>query len=370
MAKDKKQKVKDNVEKEEKKPNFFKKVWYSIDKLDKYSELASYGIKSSLKYMLIFILVLSAIVSILQLYKTDEQVKKIANTISEKSPEFEYKDGKLSVDWQGETTDDDFGLVIVDTNTDDEDKIKEYEDKIQQESNAVLILKDKAILIQPSGVGSSRIRSDNKYEDLAKDLDLTEFNKEELIDHINGTGMYKLYGNLFFTLILEAIVVYIINMFAYVLLLALIGYMVEKILKLHIKFSAIFNMSIYALTLSMLLEIVYRIANSIWGYKMDAFSVMYVLIASIYIIAALFNIRDDMNKKQKELQKIRDAEKDVREEMDKKLEEEQKEENRRKEEKQNEKNNDTNDNKNEKNEKDKNSKDDKKLNDGETPQEA
>ena len=36
-----------NEKKDEMKKGFFKKVWYSIDKIDKYSELSAEGLKSA-----------------------------------------------------------------------------------------------------------------------------------------------------------------------------------------------------------------------------------------------------------------------------------------------------------------------------------
>ena len=35
--------------------NFFKKIWYSIDKIEKYPELSAEGFKSAIKYLAILI---------------------------------------------------------------------------------------------------------------------------------------------------------------------------------------------------------------------------------------------------------------------------------------------------------------------------
>ena len=44
--------INENAEKENKelKKGFFKKVWYSIEKIEKYSELSAEGLKSAIKY--------------------------------------------------------------------------------------------------------------------------------------------------------------------------------------------------------------------------------------------------------------------------------------------------------------------------------
>ena len=41
------------------KKGFFKKIWYSIDKIEKYPELSAEGFKSAIKYLAILIVILA-----------------------------------------------------------------------------------------------------------------------------------------------------------------------------------------------------------------------------------------------------------------------------------------------------------------------
>ena len=136
-----------NKEKNEMKKGFFKKVWYSVDKIDKYSELSAEGIKSAIKYLAILMLIIGLISSAATIYKTNLKVEEIAKYIDEKAPELTYKDGTLTVDSLDTITDENenFGKVIIDTNTDDEQKINQYVNDANEE-NAVIILKNKLIL--------------------------------------------------------------------------------------------------------------------------------------------------------------------------------------------------------------------------------
>ena len=51
-----------NTEKKERK--FFKKVWYSITKLEKYPEMATEGVVKAIKYIMILVMILSCISSL------------------------------------------------------------------------------------------------------------------------------------------------------------------------------------------------------------------------------------------------------------------------------------------------------------------
>ena len=125
--------------------------------------------------------------------------------------------------------------------------------------------------------------------------------------------MSKLYLNLFLVLFMYAFAMYLINTLFYVILISTIGYLATMILRLKIRYVAIFNMGIYSITLSTILNMLYIGLNAFYPYKIGYFEVMYVLIASIYMIAAIFILKMEFDKKQG--QKIVEVEKEVKEEM-------------------------------------------------------
>lgn len=315
----------DNENKELKK-GFFKKVWYSIDKIDKYSELSAEGFKSAIKYFAILILIIGVMASLASIYKTVIKVNEISKYISEKAPELTYKDGTLSVDSQDRITDEDndFGKVIIDTNTDDEQQINQYINEANEEENSVVILKNKLIL-KESGLTQT---VNYEYKDLFGELGITEFNKQDIVNYLSGSNMIKIYTNLFLTLFIYAFAIYFINTLFYVIMIGAFGYLITMILRLKIRFVAIFNMAIYAITLPTILNMIYIIINTLFNYQINYFEVMYVLIASIYIIAAIFILKTEFDKKQGEVQKIVEVEKEVREDAETQEQEKEKEENK------------------------------------------
>ena len=141
------------VENKELKKGFFKKVWYSIDKIERYAELSAEGLKSALKYLAMLILVIGVIAAASTIYKTSLVVNKISQYIDQNIPNLTYSENTLKVENSEAIIDEneEFGKIIVDTNTDDEQQINKYVSDVKDEENAVIILKNKLIL-KTSGV--------------------------------------------------------------------------------------------------------------------------------------------------------------------------------------------------------------------------
>ena len=77
-----------------------------------------------------------------------------------------------------------------------------------------------------------------------------------------------------------------------------------------------FVISIYALTLSIILSTIYTAVYSLTGFVIEYFNAMYLLIAYIYVIAAILIIKSDIIKQHVELQKIYKVEAQVKKELE------------------------------------------------------
>lgn len=303
------------------KKGFFKKVWYSINKIEKYSELSAEGFGKAIKYLVILVVMLSLVSAIGTVYRTSIEVKNIAQYINEKSPELTYSNEVLTVESQEPIIDENenFGKVIIDTNTDDDQKINEYLNSVKDE-NAIIILKNKLILKEIGLQGTTNYN----YKELFGEMGITEFNKQNLVDYLNGSAMMSLYINLVLALFVYAFIIYFINTLFNIIVISVFGYLTTIILKLKIRYVAIFNMAVYAITLPTILDILYVGINAFYKYSIDYFDVMYILVASIYMIAAIFILKSEFNKKQGEVQKIVEVEKQIKEEMKEREKEEEK----------------------------------------------
>lgn len=302
------------------KKGFFKKIWYSIDKIDKYSELSAEGLGRAFKYLVILMLILAGIASIRNVYVTAKTIDQVASYIDKTVPELNFKDGKLSVETEKAIIDDEaeLGRVIIDTNVEDKETINKYIEDVNEEESAIIILKDKVIM---KGIGTTQ--STTNYSELFKNMENVQINnKQELIDYIKNPNLML---NVFFVYFISFFIAYMFNALIYIVFISIFAYLATIILRLKMRYVAVFNMVIYAITLPTLLQMVYFVINIFYPYTIAYFDLMYVLVATIYVMAAIFILKGEFNKKQGEVQRIVEVEKQVKEEIEKQKEEKKEE---------------------------------------------
>lgn len=305
------------------KKGFFKKIWYSIDKIDKYAELAAEGLGRAFKYLVILMIILACIASIRNVYVTSKTINHVAHYIEQTIPELNFKEGKLNVESESAIIDDEteLGKIIIDTNVEDEETINKYIEDVKEDENAIIILKNKVIMKE---IGTTQTITN--YSELFKDMDNMQINnKQELIDYIKNPNIML---NVFSIYVISFFIAYILNSLIYIVFISIFAYLATIILRLKMRYVAVFNMVIYAITLPTLLQMIYFIINIFYPYTIAYFDIMYVLVATIYVLAAIFILKGEFNKKQGEVQKIVEVEEKVKEEI-KKQKEEKKEESKK-----------------------------------------
>ncbi len=208
--------------------SFFKKVWYSICKFEKYPELAALGVKRAL----IYFTELMAIFSILFT----------------------------------------FIFVIYASN------IAEFE-----EQDLSLTQKIVKVLLRDSNVELEEISG-------------TENVEEVLENSSNGTIISSLFiGNFISYYLITLIDVFTLSIF---------GLLTCFIAKIKMNYKAVFNMSIYALTLSTILKVIYIGLQMLANFEIKNFNIMYIAVSYISLAAAIFLIKSDVIKQHMELMKI------------------------------------------------------------------
>lgn len=306
-----KEEKQENTNNGEMKKGFFKKIWYSIDKVEKYSELSAEGFGKAIRYLITLIVMLAIVSAGVTVFRTSKQMKQVSEYIKENAPEFKYSDGILDIDINEPiiNENENFGKIIVDTISETEDIQNQYMDDIKKEKRAVVVLKDKLILKETEN------NIVYKYEELFKELNISEFSKDDLASYLVSSVMMPLYLNLFLVLFIYALVMQAMNTVFYIIIISIFGYLTSMILRLKIRYVAVFNMAVYSITLPILLYIIYLGVNAFVNYVVPYFEVMYMLVATIYMIAALFILKSEFNKKQGEVQKIIEIEKEIKEDM-------------------------------------------------------
>ena len=332
-----------------KKQGFFKSVKNSIFNFDSYQEFAledmKKGIGYFLKLLVIFSIIVSIIFSVLQVTKTIPTVK---NFIANDLPNFSYSNGILNVESDDAVTIDkiaDNVLVIADTKDLDETKIKEYKDKIDLYDVGILILKDKIYI--KNSLSSEGIQ-EMPMSNLGSIYGKNEFTKQDVVNDINSVNMISLCISLILTVFLGFFITYLIISILDIIILALLSNIIAMLLRVRMKVSALVNISVHAMTLPVILLLIYVIILLTTGFEIKYFNIMYRGISYVYVITAIFLIRSNLIKQKMELKTIIQKQKELKEQMEEKEKEKEKPE--EKEEQKENKKDESNAKKDEKNE--------------------
>ena len=331
---------KQEVETKQEKPNFFKKVWYSITKIEKYPDMAAEGLGTAIGYLAKIVVFLAIVLCLGMMFQTYELIQQGVDYLKNEFPEFSYSDGILNIESENEMiiSSEDFiqGKIIIDTKTEEEEKVNQYINDVTQEGEGLIVLKDKIIIKDSAIVGTTTY----SYKEILNPMDITQFSKQDVINYTNSNQVATLYVSIFLTIFMYAFIMYLLTTLSNTIMLSFFGYITTLLARIKMRYVAIFNMSAYALTLSTILNILYIAVNIFVPFNMEYFQVMYVAVAAIYLVAAILILKTEIIKQQIELMKIAEAEEIIKKEMEEKEQQEKEEkekEERRKKDKQEEK---------------------------------
>ncbi len=296
-----------------KKLGFFKKAWYSMTKFEKYVEMSLEGTGRALKYLLQITSIFVLIIACIGIYNANTSLNSLIKNIEDNVPEFKYSEGQISLDesvenkvYTMEDTDLNFGKIIIDLNTEDENLITEYENTIKngEETNNIgfIVLKNKVVQVAKLAEGvEGETTISMTYEEVMQglfgrsDIELT---KSDVVQYLDGNGRTSILIVNFFSYFIAYLIIYLTSNLIYALVLGLIGFVSVKISKIKLSFAQAFAMSVYAFTLSNILNMIYFIANYFAGITIKYFDIAYITIAYVYLVAVIFLIKSDTLRKQ------------------------------------------------------------------------
>ena len=321
---------------EKKKVSFFKRIKDAIINFDEYIKFSEEKVSVAIKYIFKLVLIFTIIITIALTAKIVKEANSLIISFRNDAPEFSFRNAILEIEGENKkiVKGDESGYIgfIVDTQ-------KEKLSDIQESANyqrVIGILKDKIVVKDAEGVEASLT-----YKQLSTDYNLNNINKNTVLQFLSSNNMTKIYAIFSVIIFIYFFIAYIIQIFLDILLLSVVGYLISKIVSIKFKYKSIFNMSVYAITLSIILYMVYMIANLFTGFTIKYFEIAYNGIAYIYIITAMLMIKSDLIKQQIEVGKIVVEQKKIREEKKKEEEKQQdkKEEKPKKEKKEKKENN-------------------------------
>ena len=306
---------------EQKKVPFFRKLKNAITNFDEYQKFSKETLGTTIKYFLKFMLIFSILISAFFTARLYREVNELNNFLQSDCPNFKIENNTLII--EGETKqyeknfEQEYVGVIVDA---DNTELKEEQNN--KYLRTIAFLKDKMIV---DAQGTKNVMT---YEEIAKSQNINGLSKQSVLDYINSNSMITMYALFFVITLVLAFVIYTIQILIIgVIPLSIIGFITSRLIGINLKYKEIFNMSIYALTLSNILYVAYICANIMTGFTIKYFELAYNVISYIYIITAILMIKSDLIKQQIEVGRIIEEQKKVRQEK----QEENKEDNKEKE---------------------------------------
>lgn len=347
---------------EKEKLSFFKKVKISIFDFDGYQELAAEKISRTIGYIVLLILIFAIIISLTYTFQFNALIGNVREYINNEISEIKYENYELSIipnekqvssenQVQGNQEDevnnepaiedeqkvmkiDSNELIpakiIINTETTAEEEIQANINEISSSQNGILILKDRIIIKNEFSTNLAEYT----YKTISEQYNINKIDKTEILNMLSGQAINRVLIIFFITILLYMFIIYVSTMLIDILLLVVLTYIVARISGLRLKYSAIYNIASYSLTLPVILNMIYFVVNRLTGFTIEYFQIMYTALASIYIITAILMIKSDVIKKQIELNKIIEEQEKVKQELKRKEEEkrEQEEQERRRQE--------------------------------------
>lgn len=304
----------------EKKVSFMKKVFISIKDFDKYEMFLYEGFQKSFSYLVKIMAIFTAIVTILSIYDYSKKLKNAESVFNENVKSISYENEKMSINnnekMETDELTDFIGKIIADTSELTEEQINTYKDELKKENKAILFLNDKIMLKYQTRQEIVEVN----YTDLLQGTNINDISKDGLLKYYKD-NLFNIYVSLGFSGFVTMFMVYIVSILSDCIILALLAYLLARVLRIKIKLISAFSISIHALTLPLVLNMIYVIFNAFTGYTIKYFQVMYMAISFIYVITAIFMIKSDLIKRQMDLQKIENEQQKIREELQEKEQE-------------------------------------------------
>lgn len=263
-----------------KKIGFFKRFKMAIFELENYIDFLNEKLSKSLIFSLKLVILLSFIMAVSNIIFVYAKYNSPDNYLNEVIPEFIYEKSELKID--------------------------ENETKSDEKKQMAQIMKQ----VVPS---ITNILGDGTYT------------KADLIHYVQD-NQKTIVGFGVTAIFIENILDLYIMWLMVAVLTSFIGWIDLVFLKIKMKYSKLFTLSIYASTLSVILTVIYTMLNAFAGVYIDMFDYLSILIAYIYITAVIYMIRSDLIKQQIELIRIATIQAEEKERLEREKEKEREQE--------------------------------------------
>ena len=302
--------------------NFFKKVWYSITKFEQYPAMATEGLPRALQYLLTLMVAVTIFVMIGSLIQMKQTIESLSQYIEQNIPDFTVSDGKVEMNIEQPIKIENIqysGIdkIIVNPLAETTEQKEQAENDETVVGVTIFFFKDEIIL--KSKIDDDHVTKQNyTYSEFVSNYtgeNISTFNKTQLVEYLTSQGMTRYYVRYGLSAFVYLFLINVIYALLDALEIAILGWFTTTLARIKIRFVAIYNMAVYALTLPVFLNIIYIVVNYFVNFKITYFQVAYITIAYIYLAATIFILKDDIIKKMQEVERIRQEQKKVKEEI-------------------------------------------------------
>lgn len=253
------------------KKSFISQVLESIKKFDSYKKVSNNNLSKSFKYFFLLMFIYAIVMTIGITYDTCNSIKQAQDFIQTELSDLYYDNGILSIN-NNEYKSFYNDHIVIDTS--EEANIENY--------NGNLIFGRTCFKIKSEG------------NDISFNYANFINKKIEKNDVLEALDAKKYVGIIIVISLVASYIAICIATLIDVLVVALIGLIISSIIGDNsIKFKNAFNISIYAITLPVILGMIYFLINTFFGFYIKYFSTMYSIIANIYMITAILLINKD-----------------------------------------------------------------------------
>ena len=323
-----------------KKTGFFKSFWYAITNFEKYKEFAFNNSLDVFKYVVILLLLFSIIITFSLVVPIINAFNNSMDYFKNEFPDLTYSEGKLTVDSEEPIYLEDKDLdavIVVDTNATEEEKAKYIEEQ-KVHATSILIFSDE-LVVKTAALTAYSIY---EYTQLDDSIGVDTFNKQDILNNFTGNQSYKVYISIYLFVFVLILLTYTVMLFIDIVILSILAFIISKIYKVSLRYSNCIKISVYALTLPLLLQLIYVYVNTFTGFTIEYFAIMYDVISYIYVITAILIIKNDLAKQdigaigEVKIEKIDDSDEIItNDEVEKQKEEKKKKKEEKKKDKEN-----------------------------------
>lgn len=299
------------------KMGFFKRIQVSIFKVENYGEFVLEKTSVAISYFFKLMLCVAIITAIATTIQTHTIVSKAFSYLKNEMPDFTLEDGIISFeeDTTGYDEDLDFYAVFSSKNELTDSQIDELEKDVQKYTSALIYLQDRIVYYDGEEFSAF------KYADIISEYNLNITNRYDVVKLVDSLGVTGVDLTYLFATLISSYILNIITVAFDIVLVLCFAILTSRICGVNMPVLKMLSLSIYSLTLSIILSAVYSVVYTFTNFYIEYFQIMYIVVAYIYLIAAILIIKSDVIKQKLELQKIIEVQKQVKKELEEKKEE-------------------------------------------------